>query len=494
MQGYTKNRGLFTDLYQLTMSQGYHALEMEEKEATFDLFFRNNPFNGGYAIACGIKTALEYLVNMKFTREDIEYLQEQDMFSDEFLSYLEGFSFTGTVKGIVDGTVIFPFSPILRITAPIIEAQLVETALLNIINYSTLIATKAARITEASRGGNVIEFGLRRAQGDAAYLGTYAALVGGCTGTSFVDGGRQWKVPIVGTHAHSWVQMFPSELEAFRAYAKVFPDKCVLLVDTYDTLESGVPNAITVARELKERGKKLVGIRIDSGDLAYLSVRAYKQLKDAGFGDASIVLSNNLNETVIDNLTRQITEGTGSTHEDENLREETIKHLLYGVGTKLITGGKQAALGGVYKLVAVDGKPKIKISENVIKTINPGLKTVHRVKGEDGYLIADVLAIKGERAPLPGDIIYHPIDPYKTYELDDGITTTALHEVLVDKGKNVAPCKDESWQDAQERCKRHLAMVHPTNRRLLNPHSYKVSLTAKLFDLKKRMIEEKQQG
>lgn len=492
MQAYTKNRGLFTDLYQLTMSQGYHALEMEEKEATFDLFFRSNPFNGGYAIACGIKTALEYLVNMKFTTEEIEYLQGQDMFSDDFLSYLEAFSFTGTVKGILDGTVIFPFSPILRITAPIIEAQLVETALLNIINYSTLIATKAARITEAARGGNVVEFGLRRAQGDAAYLGTYAALVGGCTGTSFVDGGRQWQVPIMGTHAHSWVQMFPSELEAFRAYAKVFPDKCVLLVDTYDTLESGVPNAITVARELEERGKELVGIRIDSGDLAYLSVRAYRQLKDAGFGDTSIVLSNNLNETVIDNLTRQITEGTGSTHEDEELREETIKHLLYGVGTKLITGGKQAALGGVYKLVAVDGKPKIKISENVIKTINPGLKTVHRVKGVDGFLIADVLAIEGERAPLPGDIIYHPIDPYKTYKLDDGITTTFLHEILVDKGKNVAPCKDESWQDAQERCKRHLAMVHPTNRRLLNPHSYKVSLTAKLIDLKKRMIEEKQ--
>ncbi|MHA1848108.1 MAG: nicotinate phosphoribosyltransferase, partial [Promethearchaeota archaeon] len=488
---YRKNRGLFTDLYQLTMAQAYYQLDIKEKKATFELFFRNNPFNGGYAVACGIRPALEYIESLSFTNEDIEYLNTLESFSTDFLEYLKGFSFTGSVDGVLEGTIVYPHVPIIQVTAPIIEAQLIETGLLNIINYSTLIATKSSRINIAARGARVVDFGLRRAHGDSAYLGTRAALVGGCVGTSFVQEGKMLGAPVVGTHAHSFVEMFPSELEAFRAYARVFPDNCLLLIDTYDTLESGVPNAIQVAKELKKQGKELLGVRIDSGDLAYLSVETYRAFKNAGFPGINIVLSNDLDEYVIESITNQILDGGINENDSEKaLRKETLSRLLYGVGTKLITGGDDSSLGGVYKLVALDGEPKIKISENIEKTVNPGMKKVFRIKKENGELLADVIGLHGEPSPKPGDWIHHPINPYKKYQLEDGISREILLQPLMESGKIRDKILEEDWKTASDRCKAQLKEVHPTTRRLLNPHVYKVSLTTRLFDLKKKMIKQ----
>ncbi|MFX0014754.1 MAG: nicotinate phosphoribosyltransferase [Promethearchaeota archaeon] len=486
---YKDNRALFTDLYQLTMSQGYYSLGIE-KEATFDLFFRSNPFKGGYTIASGIALALEYLSNFKFTENDINYLRKQKIFTEEFLDHLLQLKFTGTVEGVKEGSVIFPYTPILTVTGPIIETQLVETALLNIINYSTLIATKAARVVNATRGGNVIEFGLRRAQGDSAYIGVRAALVGGCVGTSFVQGGKIWNCPIVGTQAHSWVQAFDTELESFKAYAEVFPDKCLLLIDTYDVLKSGLPNAIEVAKILYEKGKQIMGVRIDSGDLAYLSVEIYREFKKAGFPNISIVLSNELDEFTISSIVQQIMERANNNKEEKKLCEETLSKLTYGVGTKLITGGQQSALGGVYKLVAFNGEPKIKVSENVSKTINPGIKKIWRITDKNGKFLADVIGLINEKEPSSGDWIFHPIEHLKKFCLPKHVVTQLLHHLLMKEGKIITNKNYYDWKLAQKFCKEQLLCLDPTYKRLLNPHIYKVSLTKSLFDLKTNMIKK----
>ncbi|UCG90149.1 MAG: nicotinate phosphoribosyltransferase [Candidatus Heimdallarchaeota archaeon] len=485
---YEKDRGLFTDLYQLTMGQGYYDLDIK-KDATFDLFFRLNPFDGGYTIACGIPLALEYLSNVKFSESDINYLREQKMFSEEFLEYLLKLRFTGKVEGVKEGSIIFPYTPILSVTGPIIETQLVETALLNIINYSTLIATKAARIVNAAKAGRIIEFGLRRAQGDSAYIGVRAALVGGCIGTSFVQGGKIWDCPIVGTQAHSWVQAFNSELESFRSYAEVFPDKCLLLIDTYDVLKSGVPHAIKVAESLRERGKDILGVRIDSGDLAYLSVEVYREFKRAGFPNISIVLSNELDEFTINAIVQQIVERGNNDTEEKILCNETISRLTYGVGTKLITGGQQGALGGVYKLVALNGEPRIKVSENITKTINPGVKKVWRIS-DDGKFLADVIGLEEEKEPSTGEWIHHPIEQLKKYQLPQNIQVEPLHDLIMKDGRILTDEKSYSWRAAQAFCKNQLSNLDSTYKRLLNPHIYKVSLTKKLYDLKINMIKQ----
>ena len=486
---YKENRALFTDLYKLTMSQGYFDLDKGKHEATFDLFFRSNPFNGGYTIACGIKLAMEYLVNFKFTENDIDYLKKQNLFSEDFLEYLLKLKFTGKVEGVKEGTVIFPYTPIISVTGPIIETQLIETALLNIINYSTLVATKAARIVNVAKGGKIVEFGLRRAQGDSAFIGVRAALVGGCIGTSFVQGGKIWNCPIIGTQAHSWVQSFNSELESFKAYSEVFPDKCLLLIDTYDVLKSGLPNAITVAKSLQKKGKKIIGVRIDSGDLAYLSVEVYREFKKAGFPNISIVLSNELDEYTINSIVYQILE-RGENNKEKSLHQETISRLTYGVGTKLITGGEQSALGGVYKLVALNKMPRIKVSENVTKTINPGIKKIWRILDNNRKFLVDVIGVHDEESPITGEWVHHPIEHQKKFGLPNDITVDLLHHLLIKDGKIVTDDSFSDWRVAQQFCKDQLLSLDPTYKRLLNPHIYKVSLTKKLFKLKIDMIKQ----
>ncbi|MFX0207568.1 MAG: nicotinate phosphoribosyltransferase [Candidatus Hodarchaeota archaeon] len=486
---YKQNRALFTDLYQLTMSQGYFDMNMQNYEATFDLFFRSNPFNGGYTIACGIQLALEYLSSFKFSENDINYLKKQELFSEAFLEYLLKLQFTGKVEGVREGSVIFPYTPIISITGPIIETQLIETALLNIINYSTLIATKAARIVNVAKGGKIVEFGLRRAQGDSAYIGVRAALVGGCIGTSFVQGGKIWDCPIIGTQAHSWIQAFNSELESFKAYAEVFPDKCLLLIDTYDVLKSGLPNAIKIAKFIREKGKEIVGVRIDSGDLAFLSVEVYREFKKAGFPNISIVLSNELDEFTINSIVNQILE-RGENNKEENLHKEIISRLIYGVGTKLITGGNQSALGGVYKLVALNKDPRIKVSENVTKTINPGIKKIWRILDNDRKFLLDAIGLHEEKPPATGEWVYHPIEHQKKFCLPKGVSVEPLHYLLIEDGKIVVNDDFGDWRAAQRYCEKQLLCLDSTYKRLLNPHIYKVSLTEKLFSLKNDMIKK----
>ena len=361
----TLNLTMLTDLYELTMMQGYYAQGQQEK-VIFDVFFRQNPCNNGYSVCAGLNQVIDYVKNLNFTYEDVDYLRGLGIFSEDFLQYLSGFHFSGDIYAIPEGTVIFPKEPILKVIAPIMEAQLVETAILNIINHQSLIATKASRVVFAAAGDGIMEFGLRRAQGpDAGLYGARAAIIGGCVGTSNVLAGQLFDVPVMGTHAHSWIMSFPDELTAFRTYAKLYPTACILLVDTYDTLKSGIPNAIRVFTEMREAGIPLTyyGIRMDSGDLAYLSKQVRKMLDAAGFTDAVISASNDLDEYLIESL---------------KLQGATI--TSWGVGTNLITAKDNPAFGGVYKLAAVrdaDGnfQPKIKLSENVEKVTNPGNKT-----------------------------------------------------------------------------------------------------------------------
>ncbi|MBR5589959.1 MAG: nicotinate phosphoribosyltransferase, partial [Anaerotignum sp.] len=352
----SRDFALLTDLYELTMMQGYYETGAHKRQVVFDLFYRKNPSGNGYAIVAGLQQAIEYLDELHFSAEDIAYLESLNIFSEGFIAYLKDFRFTGEVYAIPEGTVVFPHEPLMRIKAPIIEAQLIETALLNIINHQSLIATKASRVVHAAQGDPVLEFGLRRAQGpDAGVLGARAAVIGGCSSTSNVIAGQMFDVPVAGTMAHSWVMDYPSEYEAFRAYADSYPDNCLLLVDTYDTLRSGVPNAIKVFKELKEKGHKPKGIRLDSGDLAYLSKEARRMMDEAGFTETIICVSGDLDERSISSLLQQ-----------------GAKIDSWGVGTRLITSEDLPALGGVYKLAAVvdkDGKmtPKIKLSDNTAK-------------------------------------------------------------------------------------------------------------------------------
>ena len=365
----TMNLSLMTDLYELTMMQGYFKSNAKEK-VVFDVFYRKNPCDGGYAIAAGLEQAIDYIKNLKFSYEDVAYLKSLGIFDEDFLNYLRGFHFSGDIYAIPEGTVVFPREPLVKVIAPIMEAQLVETALLTIINHQSLIATKAARVVYSAQGDGIMEFGLRRAQGpDAGIYGARAAVIGGCVGTSNVLTGQLFQVPVMGTHAHSWIMSFPDEYTAFKTYAQLYPNACILLVDTYDTLRSGVPNAIRVFNEMKEAGIPLknYGIRLDSGDLAYMSKKARKMLDDAGYPDATIAASSDLDEHLIYSLKNQ---GAAITS--------------WGVGTNLITSKDCPAFGGVYKLAAIQNEagefvPKIKLSENTEKITNTGNKTIYRI-------------------------------------------------------------------------------------------------------------------
>ena len=471
-----RNLTMMTDLYQLTMMHG-HFMRNAKEEAVFDLFFREPTGNSSYAIVAGLEQAIEYIRDLKFTEEDITYLDGLHLFSQEFLEYLKDFSFTGDLYAIPEGTPVFPGEPLIRVKAPIMQAQLVETALLTIVNHQTLIATKANRVCYAAgENGTVMEFGLRRAQGpDAGIYGARAAMIGGCVGTSNVLTGKMFDIPVLGTHGHSWVMSFDSELEAFRAYADTYPDACLLLVDTYDTIRQGIPNAITVFKELRAKGHEPLGIRIDSGDLAYLSKKARAMLDEAGFPNATITASSDLDEEVI-----------------FDLRAQGAKIDTWGVGTRLITSQNAPSLGGVYKLSALEKNgemiPKIKLSENKGKITNPGYKKVLRIYDKAKHkALADLICLDEEQydetKPLT---IFDPVDTWKKLRL----TNYTLRELLVPvfvRGKQVyhSPC----LQDICAYAKQEMQTLWEEYKRLTKPHLYKVDLSEQLYELKQALIE-----
>jgi len=473
------NLTLMTDFYQITMMQGYFETKKHNQKVVFDLFYRNNPNNNGYAIVCGLEQAISYINNIKFSKSDIEYLKGLDAFKDDFLDYLKDFKFTGEIYAIPEGSVVFPYEPLVRVKAPIIEAQLIETALLNIINHQSLIATKAARVVQAAQGDDVMEFGLRRAQGpDAGIYGARAAIIGGCSSTSNVIAGKMFDVPISGTHAHSWVMSFEDELTAFREYAKIFPDKCILLVDTFDTLKSGVPNAIKIFDEMKGKSK-CFGIRLDSGDFSYISSKARKMLDDAGYKDAIICASSDLDENII-----------------SSLKQQNAAINLWGVGTNLITSKDCPAFGGVYKLSAEENEdgvmlPKIKLSENLDKITNPGIKKVFRLYDKmNGKIKADLIALEDEKIDENKDLtIFHPMAKWKRMTLKANKYTVRemLVPVFID-GKCVY--KNKTVMEIQKYCKNELNTLWSEHKRLINPQILPVDLSAKLYNLKEKMIEE----
>ncbi len=472
-----RNLTMSTDLYQLTMVYGYFKTRTAHRTGVFDLFFRRLPWGNGYALAAGLEQAIEYVRELRFSKDDLAYLRSLKLFPEEFLDYLGEMRFTGDIDAVPEGTPIFPAEPIVRVKTSVAEAQLMETSLANIINHQTLIATKAARVMEAAGDTEVMEFGLRRAQGpDAGLYGSRAAFIGGCHSTSNVLAGQLYGIPVKGTHAHSWVMSFPDELTAFQAYADAYPNACLLLVDTYDTLRSGVPNAIRVAKELEARGGKFLGIRLDSGDLAYLSKVSRKMLDEAGLEHATIVASGDLDEDTI-----------------RDLRMQGAKIDSWGVGTKLITGDNNPALGGVYKLAALEENghliPKIKVSENAEKTTNPGIKeTVRFYSRENGKALADLLVLEDEQIPAHGPLtIFDPVDTWKKKTLRDYDTEKILVPVFR-KGQQVYECP--SVQKIQEYGRRQLEHFWPEYKRLKNPEEYIIDLSEELWNLKHTMIRE----
>ena len=476
----SRNLTLLTDLYELTMMQGYFKTG-NNSTVIFDAFHRKNPCDGGYSISCGLDQVIDYINNLHFEEEDITYLKSTGLFEDAFLDYLRGFHFTGDIYAIPEGTVMFPREPIVKVIAPIMEAQLVETAILNIINHQSLIATKSARVCYAAKGNGIMEFGLRRAQGpDAGIYGARAAVIGGCIGTSNVLTGQMFDVPVKGTHAHSWIMSFPDEYTAFKKYSEIYPQACLLLVDTYDTLRSGVPNAIRVFNEMREAGIPLqnYGIRLDSGDLAYLSKEARKMLDAAGYTDAIISASSDLDEYLIDSLKAQ---GAAITS--------------WGVGTNLITSKDCPAFGGVYKLAAVwdDAKqeftPKIKLSENTEKITNPGNKTVYRVYDTFGKIKADLIAFVDEEYSETNPLLlFDPIETWKKTLLEPGEYT--LKEIMVPVFK-AGKCiyTSPSVMDIQKFCKEELDTLWDESKRLINPHEVHVDLSTKLFQVKTELLD-----
>ena len=466
-----RNLTMLTDLYQLTMINGYFKCGTQNQKAAFDLFYRGS--NGySYAIAAGLEQAIDYVKNLHFDDDDVDYLRSLGIFGEDFLAELKKFRFTGDIKAVPEGTLIFPNEPIMTVIAPMFEAQLVETALLNIINHQTLIATTASRLCECTKGA-ISEFGLRRAQGpDAGLYGARAAYIGGCRSTSNVLAGQMFGIEVKGTHSHSWVMSFPTEYDAFEAYAKVYPDSCLLLVDTYDTLKSGVPNAIRVFNKLKADGHKPLGIRLDSGDLAYLSRQARKMLDEAGFPEAKIFVSNDIDEKVLLALAQQ-----------------DAKIDVYGIGTKLITSFNNAALGGVYKLSAIeeDGKmtPKIKVSNSHEKTTNPGLKKTVRVL-VDGMAAADLICLHDDEFDTSKPLtVYHPEQTWKKTTFDK----YELKELMVDVFKDGELVYDmPSLKEIGEYCDKSKGEFFPEYRRVTNTQEYKVDLSDNMWKLKHKLL------
>jgi nicotinate phosphoribosyltransferase len=480
---YGGSLALLTDLYQLTMAYGYWKAGTADREAVFHLTFRRAPFGGGYAIAAGIAPALAYLRGLAFSSDDLAYLatlrdgEGSPLFAGGFLDYLERLQFACTVDAAPEGSLVFPHEPIVRVRGPIAHAQLVETALLTMVNFETLIATKASRVVQAARGAPVIEFGLRRAQGiDGGIAASRAAYLGGCAGTSNVLAGKRFGIPVTGTHAHSWVMFHGDELAAFRAYAEALPGNCTLLVDTYDSLD-GVRHAITVGRELRSRGHELAGIRLDSGDLAHLSIEARRMLDEAGFSDARIVASNDLDEVVIGSLFEQ------------GARIDT-----FGVGTRLVTAYDQPALGGVYKLGAARDdhgawRAVIKLSEQPIKITNPGTLAVRRLR-RGGELVADI--IYDSDAGLAAALLHDIEDPFRAAwapEFDEA------SDLLVTYLRHGQPVREpDSLSVARDRAARELAQLSPRARRFLNPQPYPVGLDPHVHTRKQELVAAARAG
>ena len=471
-----RNLSMLTDFYELTMANGYFENGFKDTVAYFDMFFRKVPDDGGFAIMAGIQQLIEYLENLSFSEGDIEFLRSKNIFSDNFLDYLKNFKFSCDVWAVPEGTPIFPNEPIITVKGPIIEAQFIETMVLLCINHQSLIATKANRIVRAAKGKNVIEFGSRRAQGfDAAIYGARAAYIGGCSGTACTASDLYFDVPAGGTMAHSWVQLFDSEQDAFRAYARLYPDECVLLVDTYSTLKSGVPNAIKVFNEeILPRGFRPKAIRIDSGDITYLSNEARKMLDESGFEDCKIFVSNSLNENII-----------------KDMIDQGAKVDVFGVGEQLITAASNPVFGGVYKLAAIerDGKiiPKIKISENASKITTPGVKEVWRLFDNDTKkAIADVITLHDE--VINDSEHYEIFDPDHTWKKKtiNNFTAKKLRVKIFENGQKCY--ESPSIDEIKSYCKNQLDLLWPEMKRLQYPCKYYVDLSMDVWKQKRQLI------
>jgi nicotinate phosphoribosyltransferase len=470
---------LLTDLYQLTMAHGYFRSGRVRDEAVFHLFFRRHPFQGSYAIAAGLEAVVDFVEGFHFEADDVEYLaslaaeDQGPVFGADFLDFLRALRLRVDIDAVPEGTVVFANEPLLRVRGRLLEAQLLETTLLNLVNFQTLIATKAARVCQVAGNQPVLEFGLRRAQGvDGALSASRAAFIGGCSATSNVLAGKRYGIPVRGTHSHSWVMSFDSELEAFESYADAMPDNCLFLVDTFDSLE-GVRNAISVGQRLRLSGKRLLGIRLDSGDLAWLSVEARKLLDAAGFKDAIIVGSNDLDEHVI-----------------ESLRHQGAAIGVWGVGTRLVTAYDDPALGGVYKLGSITRagrapEPRIKLGEDSAKTTNPGVQQVRRFS-RSGKFVADAIYDELAGCAVPTTIV-DPVDPIRRRSLSEELSFEDLLVPVVRAGRGVAA--RPSLADIRQRAQEQLAALDPSVRRLMKPHSYPVGLTEDLYQQRSRLIE-----
>ena len=456
----------YTDLYQLSMAQVYFN-KNENQQAVFDYYFRNLPYKGGYAVFAGLEILLQVIEELRFSDEDINYLKGHD-FKEDFLDYLKDFRFSGSIRSMAEGEVVFPNAPILEVEANLIEAQIIETILLNILNFQTLIATKASRIRNVAGNKTLLDFGLRRAQGPGGYYASRAAVIGGFDGSSNVIAGRDFNISISGTMAHAFVQSYDEELSAFRDFAKHRPKNCVLLVDTYDTLKSGVPNAITVAKEMEERDQKLLAIRLDSGDLAYLAKRSRQMLDAAGLNYVKIAASNQLDEYVI-----------------QSLQNQNAPIDIYGVGTNLVIGKPDGALDGVYKLAFANGKPRIKISESISKVTLPHKKQVFRMFTEEGHLVgADAVALEEE---WHLNRMHHPVEPFKNLTLASLKQKPMLQPVMTD-GKRTYP--EKSLEEITVFSKKQVDALPEEYKRFDNPHIYKVGISTQLKQERDKLIEQ----
>jgi len=466
MQLLTRGTGLYTDHYELTMAQGYFKFQRHEKPAIFDYFFRKNPFKGGFTLFAGLDSFLDMLESFHFENKDINYLKNVG-FADDFLDYLKNFRFSGSIYSFSEGDLVFPKAPVVRVEAPILEAQIIETLLLNILNFETLIATRAARMKIAAGGRNLIDFGMRRAQGLGAIHATRAAVIGGFTATSNVLSADLFGLTSTGTMAHSWVQSYEDEYQAFSEFAAAFPENCILLIDTYNTLNSGVPNSIKVAREMEQRGHKLMGVRLDSGDLAYLSKKTRKQLDDAGFNYVKIIVSNQMDEHIMASLIQQGASIDG-----------------FGVGTRLVTGKPDAALDGVYKLASFDGTPRLKLSENSDKLTLPGRKSVIRYFNKENKAYADVVALEGE---MPQEMIYPGQTEIKNQKISCMKAEPKLEKVW-ENGRRLF--KKRNVKEIQEYGTEKLLHLPNEHKRFENPHVYKVGISPELLKLRNELIEK----